>query len=442
MNISKWILVFALGALVPSCWAEDKLRFAQLTDLHIFDAGYNCYEPDANIEHTTALDALRWSIDQINQENRSSPLDFVVITGDFGLANLISSGGTAPPAPKPNGTGCNKYTAASDRYGPVKPEQIETAAVALACLLRALDVKAIYIVPGNNDVKEDTELGIESPLSRTTWRHFVDALGRELPGRIRDLSGASEIPSDAPVDVVRGFWLVGLDSASFKPSEVEREQTGPKKNRGGPCQGPDSASPIAKARADKLADLAASTDKATRQFLLFTHIPDLQDPYRKAKKDLDQNVVCTYGSSWFLSQDAQISWNRVLSNKNLTGIFAGHFHAPEMNLYGGPFSPASAASGTALRNVFIAPPLSMKNQWSEHYPRRGWMIVKLTDGGVQADVRWYTGIDPTQSASPAASKISPASRLTVGNFGKLLTACGIITMMILGWDIAMALVRS
>jgi len=441
MNISKWILVFVLGALLPACPAEDKLRFAQLSDLHLFDAGYNCYEPDATIEHITALDALRWSIKRINEENRTSKLDFLVITGDLGLANLVSADGTPPPRAKPDGTGCNQNTAASDRYGPVAPEKIEMAAVALACLLRPLDVTAIYLVPGNNDVKEDAKLGIEDPFDRTTYSLFVNALGKELPGRVRDLSGDAEVRPDAPSDVVRGYWLAGLDTASFKPSAVERQGTVASDGLGGPCQDIDPASATAKAREDKLGELAARTDKATMKFLVFTHIPDVQDPFRKAKLDGDK-VVCTFPSSWFLNLKAQQSWNRILASQNLIGIFTGHFHTLQMDRYGGPFSPASAAPGTEVRNIFIAPPLSMKNQWSAHYPRRGWMFVKITSKGVQTGVRWYTGIDPMQSASPAASQMSPISRLTVLNFERVIAGCGIVALMILGWDMAMTLLRA
>ena len=438
MNFRKCILAFLLTALVQMGSAQGKLRFVQLTDLHLFDAGYNCYEPDATIEHISAIDALNWAVDRINFENNSFPLDFVVITGDLGLANLTSADGTAPSHGQPaEPYRCHENTPISDKWGPVDPETIDHAAVALGCILSKLQVQSIYLVPGNNDVPDDPNLKIESPSDRRTYKAFVEALARQMPGRIRDLSGIVNTPTGAPSDVVRGYWLTGLDTASFKPSGVETTNTSG--GADGSCQDPNPSSETSSSRTSKLTQLVDRSNRKAMPLMLFTHVPDLQDPFpgRQEKKSQDGKMtICRYASSWFLNPTAQKAWSSILGNGNLVGVFAGHFHDSDIDRYGGPFVPASAGAGISVRNVYVTPPLSLKNQWQTHYPRRGLAIAEVDRRTVQSyAIRWYTGIDPKRYKSKDASPVPPLARLTKAKVGILVGAFLLLAVLTSALDL-------
>jgi hypothetical protein len=89
-----------------------------------------------------------------------------------------------------------------------------------------------------------------------------------------------------------------------------------------------------------------------------------------------------------------------------------------------------------VRNLYVTPPLSLKNQWRTHYPRRGLTIMEIDKGKVQSyAIRWYTGIDPRQYKSEHAAQNPPASRLTRTNVIIALGAFLLITLLTFAWDI-------
>jgi hypothetical protein len=83
------------------------------------------------------------------------------------------------------------------------------------------------LVPGNNDVKYNKTLGGEDPEDREAYKAFVDSLSHEVPGRVRDLSGEAKTSWDAPSDVVSGYALIGMDTASFKTTDEEGKRAAP-----------------------------------------------------------------------------------------------------------------------------------------------------------------------------------------------------------------------
>ena len=445
MNPRTLILAFAATALVSHGGAQGKLRFVQITDVHLFDAGHNCYEPDVAVEHDAAINGLKWAVDKINQENDAAAIDFVVITGDFGIANLI--GDATPPHDRPKRNACHPDTPASNQFGPTKPETIETAAVNVAGFLRELNVRSIYLLPGNNDVPDNKLLGIEDPEDRKSYGRFVQALSHELRGRVRDLSGIAYPASDAPWDHVHGYWLIGLDTASFKPSNTEIEKSlpmagaAPVVQPGGgqapPCQDPDPDTVTSKARTMQLSRTAAHAANASGPFLLFTHIPDLPDPFpdRQLNGASDPKKKCSLLSSWMLVRESRKAWTGVISNPKLVAIFGGHFHSMEETQYGGPYSAVSAEQSPAVRNMYVAPPLALKNQWKTHNPRRGLLVVDVQDSRVRnAVIDWYGGIDPAkyQRNTPAAA---PPALPRQNEWIKDLVAYLIVALLILSWDI-------
>lgn len=454
MNLRAIIMAFAATALAAHGRAEGKLRFAQITDAHLFDAGYNCYAPDVDIEQDTAIKALKWAVERINQENQAAVLDFVVITGDLGISNLGDD--VSPPYDHPSRNACNPSTPKSELFGPVKPEAIHQAAVTLAGILGDLKVSSIYLLPGNNDVPYDAKSGIEDPLHRESYREFVETLSRELPGRVRDLSGNVDPASDAPPDVVQGYSLIGLDTASFKPSDIELKNSLPKPQQTGktapaaaqpgsdkppaPCQDPDANSAISNARTDQLSRAAKLAAKVSGHFLLFTHIPDLQDPFagRRVNGATDASKKCSLSSSWMLVPESRKTWTGMISNPKLVGVFAGHFHSADASQYGGPFGAASTQQANTIDKIYVAPPVSLKNQWSTPNPRRGLLIIDVQDDRVRnSTIAWYRGINPTECQKKTCVPVVPPAPSIAAWLKDLFASFAVAVLLFVLWDLSL-----
>jgi hypothetical protein len=148
------------------------VTFMQLTDPHLFDAGKPRLPKQplhdlVDIERT--IDAFDWATDWPRDRR---DLDFVVVTGDFGLEEL--------------------------------PEyEVEVGVRYVAARLARLPVTTILLLPGNNDLEK------EDPADIQRYRTFVDKLQRHLRGTtVVDLVQRSF--------EVKGARILGLDSASFK----------------------------------------------------------------------------------------------------------------------------------------------------------------------------------------------------------------------------------
>jgi hypothetical protein len=373
---------------------QTQLRFTQPTDLHLFDAESNCYAPDVSIEESESVRALEWAIGKINEENRIRPLDFVVFTGDLGLVNLTLPGQQAPARNKPQRNACSPSTPESVTFGPVDSISISQAAASLAALLRGLSVHSIYLVPGNNDVRD------ESSMDREAYKTFVAALAYELPGRIRDLTDETNAVPNPPPDKVKKYRLVRMDTASFKPTDAELAAPAPPKGAAA-SPFPDCEAPDTSPRQAEIKRVTAIASAATERFLIFTHIPDVMDPFPGSQQN--KGGTCRLKSSWFLDKASIVQWNSLANNPLLVGVFSGHFHSMNAADYGGPFASATAAKENL---VYIAPPLALKNQWQparpqDSPPKRGLLFVEVEAGKVvgsnaNSALRpiWYSGLDP------------------------------------------------
>jgi hypothetical protein len=433
MNLRTTILTLATASFAAHGWADgtsdsgQKLRFAQITDVHLFDAGYNCYAPDVSIEQDAAINGLKWAVNQINQEYQVAALSFVVITGDLGIANLRN--GTIPPQNVAMGDACSQNPSIPKEPGPVKPESIRQASINFAGILRELKVRSIYLVPGENDVQHDAQPGTKYPINRDPYKEFVQALSREMPGRIRDLSGIVEPASDTPWDLVQGYKLMGLDSTGFNPSDgkltdslpavPEADRSASKGAAVPPCREPDPNSAMW-----QLSHTAILAARTSGPFLLFTHIPGLRDPDpgRQANDKTGHEEVCSFPS--------------ILCNPNLVGVFAGHFYSGDASQYGGPFFASSTESPSSVRKMYVAPPVSLKNQWGTSNPRRGLMIVDVKDAHVSnIKIDWYRGVDPTKYQKvPFASGAQTFPSFTT--WLKYLLLYGVVALLLFLWDFA------
>ena len=179
------------------------LRFAQITDAHLFDAGWRCSGSFVEREYQENLKALQWSMDEINRQWKAGrKVSFVAFTGDLGIANLEVPG--VEPV-KSAGQGDCKDGDAKDGQGPVRQVSFELAETQFGHLLDCLPVGVtVYLVPGNNDLDD------EDPQSMSVrYGRFVKELPQYTHRKVVDLSATAAQES--------GYTLVGLNSAGFKP---------------------------------------------------------------------------------------------------------------------------------------------------------------------------------------------------------------------------------
>ena len=479
----------------------ERLTFVQWSDPHVFDAGGSRkdQETDKKGIEEEPLDnwsALHWAVLQTNRLVREGKkIDFVAITGDFGLYNVI-----LPIAGKYAVESCRRDA----KEGPIPPVSMDEAVQLTARELGALAVDKVYLVPGNNDLCD------ENPANLYRWAEFVLKLKEALasqqkarqasldcahqsiatekktddlpkappnPPEIIDLTFTAEklyqaqpqdvriaalynqpslydpvppcelktrfqpesvassapssknssdknsstsrttnikagknitakkddtktvtggqinsarVPPGAPViPVERGFNLLGLNSAYFKPGETEPLRMESEKS-----------SPT---------EMQFVNDNLSTggPYLLFTHVPDIEDPYLRKKDPAHPEKDADEGSSWKLPRSARANWKNILQNESLLAVFAGHFHDSRREIYPHNFTYATKPlDQVAAQKIWIAPPLAAKVQNSRPAEKtaRGMVIVTISrimnaTGPLQSVYRvddipiWFTPLD-------------------------------------------------
>jgi hypothetical protein len=339
VSVISILLLLALG---PAIQAQS-VTFVQLTDPHLYDAGNHLLLQGAREEFLDNRAALDWAILQVNRlQGSGKRLDFVAITGDFGL-----------DAPSPG------LTSASI-------DQLVTS-------LGALQVKTILVVPGDNDLVS------EQPSDIGRFRRFIQDLQSKLPDHtIADLSQNTV--------VINNIRLLGLNSASFRNAN-----------------GKDKEANKAE-QAKEMRRLAGEVKKGDPH-IIFTHIPNLEDPYRGLTgKDIHE--------AWQVDKSISDSWNKIILSKEVIGIFAGHFHDPRRIVYAQDYSWTNTRPDLITSTkTWIAPPLAAKLQEKAEPQARGYLLVTVTaTGTVTAAPYWYA--NPAQVTAPVIDK---AQNLTEGD---------------------------
>jgi hypothetical protein len=358
-----------------------RVTFVQLTSPHLFDAGEGRHGKGIEEEALDNRAALHWVVLETNRlvltEGRS--IDFVVITGGFGLSNVtLPEQHAAPVRP------CECPKRRSGQEGPIAAVSLAEAATDVARTLSPLLVKRVLVVPGDNDLCD----GHPDDLHR--WAHFVHALRgalhqHERPGRtppeIVDLTYSLERLYGTHADIralfaetgppgkitplqVNGIDLVGLNSAYFKPQ---------------------------KSRAAQHASHAASVDEMVRirerivaggSYLIFTHAADMPDPQSALAA---QTGAPPNPTPWDVPKDARTIWNdQILKRSEVIGVFAGHFLTATRETYPSNFSTVKPPpSLTTATKTWLAPPLAIKDQFRLPPDRtaRGLLLVSATTSG-------------------------------------------------------------
>ena len=319
-----WLICFAIGCITAGA---QTVTFVQLTDVHLFDSGKHRTQQAGFEDYLNNRSSLEWAVIQTNNlAAEGKCIDFVAFTGDFGLED-------ADPT---------------------------LAAQDIAVFFRALAIKRIFLVPGNNDLKD------ENPRDLPRYQTFVDQLARLLPDHeLIDLTRTTQ--------TVNGIHIVGLNSASFK-------------NDNGKA---NLANQTTQQKELQRVTTLLQSDQPT---IIFTHIPNLEDPFRG-----DQGEV---RRAWNLAHDIQKLWDRLVEKDDLIGVFAGHFHDARrtiyMHDYGWAQNKPRRGEGT---KTWIAPPLAVKFQAGAKPQARGLLLVTASAGGATTAVPIWFGETATQ-ASP------------------------------------------
>jgi hypothetical protein len=366
---------------------RHSITFVQLTDAHIFDEGWRQATAEALREAADDRTALHWAIQEINHiVSSGTQVDFVAYTGDLGLQNI-----DFPRAP-----GCQALPLHLEPGLP--PSMLESAVNEVAAEFNQLVVRRVYLVPGNNDLENEN-------VTDRRYDCFVDLLRSRLRA-VRQPLELVALQADSSIDV-NGFQLVGLNTASFKAmrnydaacSETTRS-TGRARLREG-CPQPQFES---------LKNLILH-GKAGRA-LLFTHVPDLKDPYR-------------HTPAWDITDSARKVWEDAVCGPSVLGLFAGHFHDSDRALYGAVSGTRHLATSTCIAGkTWIAPPLAVKNQLGKEPPARGFLLATVTDSNViHAGVHWFSAALPAQSQS----RVTGAPDAT----GKCVSKAFLLTLTVL-----------
>jgi len=377
--------------------ALSDVRFAQISDPHLFDGGKKRELKNATSQQI-ALDkekrdserldtwaAWDWALNYVKHLNAVQPLDFVVITGDFGLEKVADQKTYADIEYIDSKT---KLAAANK-----KSEEcwfLNDAVDEIVDAFRSLPVERIYVVPGNNDIND------EDP-SDDRFHQFIAEVNKKLNGRIIDLNLVSSGASSSTL--VGGYTIIGLDSSSFKnkvPAPVSKStQLGcpfpPKQN----ARTRDSY---------QLQEIQRVKSLVQEPSLLFTHIPDMDDPLC-----VRSGSNCSSVSSWNLSYAARETWNNLVFDPKVRGIFAGHFHDSRRETYKRPYDwplTRNDKYGTSLEKTYVVPPLSPKFQIDDVSGQsRGFALITITPKDIIWKPYWLNTL-------PIMDRIHPDSQST------------------------------
>jgi hypothetical protein len=363
MKLARRFAFCALGfALLCGCaQAQAPVTFVQLTDAHLFDD-----------DESANFSALAWAVGKVNRlVAAGTRVDFVVYTGDLGLRTLSFPPGLCALAPleSPKASDAPAFERAVDR---------------LAVQLDRLSVRKLYFLPGNNDLAGE-QLG-----DMGRYQCFLSQLRARLAELAKDHSfqpmETAALEPDSAL-VAGGIRLLGFNDASLKDQENYQPW----------CSEKSEAPPPIRAACPQvqIQRLARSLDSGAPA-AVFLHIPYLKDPYPPRARELP--------GGWDVPQTLRSEWEQTACRSNLLGIFAGHFHDGNRDLYGARGRQTLEVSECVARKSWVAPPLAEKHQEGRPQQARGLLVVTLTPGGVTGcTLYWLKEAGGSVDDGPAGS---------------------------------------
>jgi hypothetical protein len=389
---------------------------------HLFDAGTDRHGEGVEEEALDNRAAFHWAVLETNRlilaEHRT--IDFVVITGGFGLQN-VQIEPTDSAAKK-----CSCPRRFPGKEGPTEAISLRGAVGEVAQELEALEVKKVYLVPGTDDLCDG------SPTDLHRWATFVFELNRELARRhqkrienltasyptsktdikvrsllqvidltfslerlsvenepaVRVLFPSGLAPSSVPEPpVVNGITLLGLDSAYFGVHDNITIQGASDKESG------------------REIDFLSARIHPDGSYLIFTYVADLSPPDQlmgnsSAKAKQTRKSYTDPASPWSIDQDTRKKWHEsILQQSQVIGVFGGHFHSSKRELYPHSFESLKPSPNViTLSKTWLSPPLSVTDQWTlpPDKTARGILLVTASgDGSIRASATGGEQVQPT-----------------------------------------------
>jgi hypothetical protein len=338
--------------------------------------------------------AFDWAVSQINILNTAGspkqPVRFVAITGDFGLeaVNFEDLQALRATGSLPHFCGQTILHVPTGLRNPPTFNSIQ-ASGQLAKQLAPLHVNTVYLVTGNNDLAD------EKIQDQFRFRCFVGLVQQEV-NRIRTEPLALVQLDTTPILLPptaftpTGYWLLGLNSSSFKKQKNQANHDFCSSKPPNPFDIAWNSCPEQQMNAL----LNWKNENPNALGLVFTHIPDLRDPFKVRKKG---EAFATETSTWFLDKKPYDSWQVFAQSPQVVGIFAGHFHDSDRSVYHPvPDDPANAPLWNKLsvdlptaKKTWLAPPLAEKFQTRSSEQARGFTVVRVQSNRILVDKCWY-----------------------------------------------------
>lgn len=378
------------------------LTFVQITDPHIFDSGKlrNGERPEElQAEINSSRFAWEWSMLQINRLAASRTIDFVAFTGDFGLEKVSTQ----------DKDGCIALSTALDE---------------VARTFGFLRVNTIYLIRGNNDLSQ------EDPNDFARFDDFVERLKNDprLKGKtiINLTPGDGTSPSPQPSEGV--IRIIGLDSSSFKNEPPKNKSD---KDEGCPYVSsiPPKSGSAQEYQLRELKRVDNLVQEKNQPAVLFTHIPDLDDPFK-----VDHPPANGLVAGWNLKdEEAKAKWADIVSDKRLLAIFAGHLHDPNRYRYLPPYSWQTNRNRLAevYMKTFLAPPLAAKFQMGFSPQARGFLLATVDASGVtNVEFVW---LDP-QPINALANQVLEGKKSACFYWIATAAFLGVVLIAVIVWS--------
>jgi len=174
--------------------------------------------------------------------------------------------------------------------------------------------------------------------------------------------------------------------------------------------------------------------KTGEHTFIFYHIPEIDDPFpafgartaedkdKLAKREIDRGELgkdFPY-SAWTVRPNVRTMWNEVVKNKDVKGLFAGHFHYPRRQIYQGfGWVQGSTYLSGSLTKLLVCPPVASKRQGDAPVQARGFREVSIDcgSGKINSTIFWYEknrGPQPQLVEKELALSVDPATNTASG----------------------------